>query len=240
MSLYKFADLIVRIENRYPYTETLCKEYAFCQNVLPDIFITVSEEEIRKEEERSTVRYDKGYIESVCALRKIGMQLPLYDAILLHGVVIAYKGRGIAFLARSGVGKTTHMLWWKQVFDNAVTIINGDKPFVRFVDGVPYAYGTPWAGKEGFQTNTKVPLTDICFLERGTINVCEKLEEKACAEALLKQIFIPKTYDLIGKTLELTNNLLRQVNLYRIVCTNGPEAAQCVRDRIILDSEGSV
>ena len=106
---------------------------------------------------------DNGYLESLAIYRKIAEKVIEYNGFLLHGVVVEVNKCGIAFLARSGVGKSTHVMLWKELLKNKLTIINGDKPLVRIIDGKIFAYGTAWAGKEKLHKNTKTELrkTDI-------------------------------------------------------------------------------
>ena len=66
---------------------------------------------------------------------------------VLHGSAIAYDNQGIVFSANSGTGKSTHSNLWKKRFGSKVTIVNDDKPAIRFYDGIPYIFGTPWSGK---------------------------------------------------------------------------------------------
>ena len=92
-----------------------------------------------------------------------------YDAFLMHAhaAVVSVEGRGIAFLARSGGGKSTRVCLWKRAFGDRLTIINGDKPMLRFVDNALYVFGTPWNGKEGRGMNGSAPLHALCFLEKS-------------------------------------------------------------------------
>ena len=76
------------------------------------------------------------YAEELVLLRKISLLMIQYDAFLMHAAVVSVEGRGIAFLARSGGGKSTRVCLWKRAFGDRLTIINGDKPMLRFVDNV--------------------------------------------------------------------------------------------------------
>ena len=151
----------------------------------------------------------------------------------MHGCCIACKGHGIIFTARSGVGKTTHMRLWKQVYADEVTVINGDKPIIRFFEDGPYAYGTPWAGKEGYQVNDKVKLTDICFIERGEQNSVEKADKEQYVNFIMQQVLHPTDPLMAIKSLELLDRLLSGCNLWVIKCNISEQAAQLAHDTII-------
>ncbi len=237
MALYLLADFIVDIQNEYNFLEKQCAAYGYNGDAPADFTIRVTDEDIRRErfccEEG---HHSNGYLESICAYRKLCMALPLYDAMLLHGSVISCNGRGIGFLARSGVGKTTHTMLWKQVYGDQVQIINGDKPIIRFWDGVPYAYGTPWAGKEGMQRNERVPLTDICLIQRSPENSVTKVDPMDCFHSIMQQVLHPADPAAAGKTLELLDRLFSVCNFWVIKCNISEEAAMIAHNTILGDT----
>lgn len=236
MAQYLLADFIVNIENEYDFLQRQCAQYRFNGNAPADFTIRVTEEELCRERTLSAAQqHSRGYLESVCAYRKLCVQLPLFDAMLLHGSVISCDGRGIAFLARSGVGKTTHTMLWKRVYGERIRIINGDKPIIRFWDGVPFAYGTPWAGKEKLQSNARVQLTDICLIERSPVNSVTKADPVDCIDFLMQQILHPSEPTAAEKTLGLLDGLLSGCNLWVIKCNVSDEAAIIAHDTIIGD-----
>lgn len=224
MPKYKIANLVVEIKNRYDYIPKQCADY-ICSEYLPtEIEITVTDEDILREQKSCLKKFPEGYLESICFLRKLAIKLPTYDAMLLHASAIAFKEKGIAFLAPSGTGKTTHTLLWHQLLGNDMHIINGDKPIVRLHKNVPYIYGTPWAGKENFQINNRVVLTDLCFIERAKINETAPLDISDVIPLFMKQILRPKNsikkrlltimnfrFPLIGQLLKITHNRSQKI-----------------------------
>ena len=212
-------------------------EYRYDGTAPADFTIQVTEEELRREQSITPdIHYSQGYLESVCAYRQLCMALPMRDAMLLHGSVIECGGKGIAFLARSGVGKTTHTMLWKQVYGKQVRIINGDKPIIRFYGDVPYAYGTPWAGKENLQINDRVPLTDICFIERNPENSVSRVDPTDHLGAVMQQILHPSEPVAAFKTLELLDRLLSVCNVWVIKCNVSEDAAITAHDTILGDA----
>ena len=69
-----------------------------------------------------------------CGFRAFAEQLPHYNAFVLHSATFDVSGVGVAFAAHSGTGKTTHMMLWQKLLGERMTIVNGDKPIVRFFD----------------------------------------------------------------------------------------------------------
>lgn len=234
MALYKLADLVIELNNQYDFLAKQCAEYRYMGDASAELTVCVTDEDIRRERNLSPeVNHSAGYLESICTYRKLCQNLPGYDAFLLHGSVIDCKGRGVAFLARSGVGKTTHTMLWKQVYGDGLRIINGDKPIIRFFEGVPYAYGTPWAGKENFHCNARVPLTDLCFIERSEENRVIQISPEECLNAVMQQIFIPSNPQMAIKTLQLLDRLLSACRVWIIRCNISQDAAVLAHDTVL-------
>lgn len=230
------ADFVVEFRNRYPYLEDFCADYRYDGTVPSDFVVAVSDEDMSRERHMATQRLDDGYVESVCAYRKLCYQLPQRDAMFLHASVISFEGRGIAFLAKSGVGKTTHTKLWKNVYGEKVSIINGDKPIIRFWDGVPYAYGTPWAGKENLQMRDRVELRDICFIRRSEYNSTNLVPTQSAVAELLGQILLPPVPRIAFKTLDLLDLLTKHCRLWEISCNMTKDAAKIACETILAEN----
>ena len=229
MPRYEFAEFIVDIRNAYDYTERCCKDYLYEGDRPTDYIIQVSTEELEQEQAVAEHQCSLGYLEFICVYRKLCMQIPLQGAMILHASVIEWKEHGIAFFARSGVGKTTHTKHWLKTLYPVAKIVNGDKPLVRFFDGKPFVYGTPWAGKEGANRNVKAPLTDLCLIERGEKNEVTPLPVKDALELLMVQILLPQDPMALCNTLDMVEKLMTQCRLWRIRCTPEEESAIVAR-----------
>ena len=238
MALYSLADFVVKLDNQHEFITRQCMEYRYDGTDPVDFTIRVTEDEISDERGYFPENHHSlGYLESICAYRKLCVGLPMRNAMVIHGSVIECDGNGIAFLARSGVGKTTHTMLWKQVYGDKVTIINGDKPIIRFFDGVPFAYGTPWSGKENLQSNRRVRLTDICLIQRGTENAVFRIDPAQQLDAFMQQILIPTEPAAAERTLELLDSLLSECRVWVIQCNISQEAAIVAYNAIMGDKE---
>lgn len=226
------ADLVIEIENKHGYIRNHTTDYAYNGDREADIFIEVPQEEIDNERKASTLAFPDCYLEYICAYRKIATELLKFDAFVMHGTVIDVENKGIVFTALSGTGKTTHMLYWQEMLGDKLKIINGDKPIIRFFDGVPYAYGTPWAGKEGFNTNARTKLEDICLIERADVNEVVPLTGFQVVSLFIKQIYHPEDPVARNKTYDLANKLLSCCNLRKIRCTKDISAAKTAYNAI--------
>ena len=195
MFCVQIAEVLVAIENRYAFSEWLCADYIV--NVAPDecsFSVSATPEEIAAENSDEGT-FSPAYCESLALYRKICTRMLDYDAFLLHAAVVSYTGRGFAFAAKSGTGKSTHVAQWMRALGDDVTVVNGDKPILRWRNGEAVeakgagapsetpdgkavettceqpvgefiAYGTPYCGKENWGQNTNVPLRAVCFVER--------------------------------------------------------------------------
>lgn len=225
MGNYRLAEKTVSFDNRYDYIPRLCREFSCDNSLPPDITISVTEEELLRERQDAPDSATDGYLESICAYRKLCLEMLRFDRLFFHSAVIDVGGRGIAFTADSGVGKTTHLRLWKQLLGDKMTVVNGDKPIVRLDGDVPVAYGTPWCGKENYHSNASVVLTDICFLERSKENFIEPLPAGEAVNKILHQLLYPTNPLEAIKTLELTDKLLKGCRIWRLGCNMEPEAA---------------
>lgn len=160
-------------------------------------------------------------------------RLTYLDGAVLHGSALAINNEGIIFSANSGVGKSTHANLWKQCFKDEVTIVNDDKPALRFLDGKPYMFGTPWSGKTDLNTNVQVPLKAIVFIKRANNNAIERLNPRESMFALSSQIERPYYDSQLGmKTLDVIEQLISTVPVYRLHCNISFEAVQVVYDNL--------
>ena len=224
----KIAEQYIDIHALYPSTERFCAAYVCADAPHVDFSVEMCEADIDREAERDPVarRLSRPYLEQIALCRKICAEMLCRSSFLMHCAVIEYEGRGYAFSAPSGTGKTTHIRLWQKLFGrDRVTIINGDKPILRCADGKIYAHGTPWCGKEGYNTNTCVPLHALCFLERAEHNSISPLSDTEAMPKLFGQLMIADSADLATQ-LELLDRLVTAVPMYRLRCNMDIEAAR--------------
>ncbi len=230
----KIADFIIDFKTPSLYLKKFLDEYQY--DGIPQFTITVTEEEIKAAQSIGAITANALQGEINAIQQKLITLIPLYNAFFFHASLIEVDGLGIAFTALSGTGKTTHTLLWQKLLDNKMQIINGDKPIIRFIDGIPYGYGTPWCGKEHFGINKKVPIKHLCFIERSEKNSCEKITSKDTLKNIFSQIFIPKEPAAALKTLELLDKLLNSVEIWVIKCNTDISAAKTAYNSIFKEN----
>ena len=234
----KIADFVVEIDNKYAFIENLCNKYIY-EGEEKDFSASCTEEDIDNEEKIANDDADvvntlsrmsedgkRGYLESVCIYRNLCLQLPQRSAFIMHSAVIEVDGQAYAFAARSGTGKSTHISLWKKHLGEKVQIVNGDKPIIKLENGVFYAYGTPWCGKEGWNRNVRAPLKGLCFLERATENRISIIPLDMAATRVMNQILIPKDAQGAINTFDLVDKMLNTVNCWVLGCNISIEAAE--------------
>ena len=232
----KIAGFNFDIKNQYYYITKRLGNYCNTDfNKKVDYSFSNSKEDIEKEYAISEEKLSLAHAEISKTLRTISEWLPNRDAFVLHSATFDVDGVGVAFAARSGTGKSTHMFLWQKLLGDRMTVVNGDKPIVRFFDDepdCPYAYGTPWNGKEKLGCNMRTPLKHICFIERAKENSVEKVEAKDAINRILNQVYMPKNPVALAKTIELINRLINCCNFWQINCNMEPEAAEVAYNAI--------
>lgn len=151
------------------------------------------------------------------------------DAIVLHGVIIEYEGRGIIISAKSGTGKTTHARLWRD-YKNAI-IINGDRAICRQIGNTWYAYGSPWSGTSGESINRSVPIKAIVMLEQSIDNNVEELSPYEASLKLIERVFAPTwEVNLMNKAFDIIDNIVNDIPLLKLKCTPDKKAVEVLEE----------
>ena len=152
-----------------------------------------------------------------------------HNGIVIHLSAIEYDGGGILFSAPSGTGKSTHTGLWKKHYPNNTTILNDDAPAVRFIDDIPYIFGTPWSGKTEINCNRTAPLKAIIFLQQAEKNSIHKIEGNEAIWRLLNETRQPALKEMMNMTLDMLEKTLRKVPTYLLSCNMSQEAVEVAK-----------
>ncbi len=226
----KIADIPIRIENKYEYIREMCRDYLTEET--PKFEVSATDEEIMRENDGYEGDFPPFYLETLAIYRKIAEKLSEYNAFLIHGVLMSCEGRGILLCAESGTGKSTHASLWLKFCGEKCEIINGDKPLVRIIDGIAYAYGTPWCGKEEINKNARVALDNVCFIERSAENSVIAMEKREVLTRLLPCIHMPAGGGIIN-VLDAVDTAARKSSFWRILCNMDISAAETAYSAIM-------
>lgn len=218
--LYKIADLTIEI----PTVGDLfsrCREYYCDENKTANIVVVEEDFNIKK---WSMLTQELAiYLESGIQFHK---KLLEFNGMMLHSSAVELEGKAYLFSGPCSTGKSTHTRLWQQVFGDEAKVFNDDKPALRRMEDVWFAYGTPWCGKDGININMKVPLAGICFLKQGTENTIRRLsKQEAIARVLSQTTYKFKDIDRLDLKLSLVDQLVREIPIYELTNRPEPEAA---------------
>ncbi len=224
----KIADICFELHDSNTYSlSRFYNDYPGDGNA--DYLINIAESEITANIKKYNGEISRNYAANNVVYCKISECLPLHNAFLLHSTCFDVDGTGVAFAALGGTGKTTHMLLWQKLLGDRLKIVNGDKPIIRFFEddpASPYAYGTPWCGKERLGCNMRTPLRHICFIERAEENSCTPINASDAVNRIFNQVYMPADPKAVACTLELVNRLLSSCKLWLIRCNMDISAAE--------------
>lgn len=220
----KIADLVTDIPKAGDLVPR-CQEY-LCKtesNIGADITIR-TDLLFRKEDWPGMTDDQVVYMESGTQFH---LELLKLDGIVLHSSAVALDGKAYLFSAPCGTGKSTHTRQWQSIFGEGAKVFNDDKPALRLINGVWYAYGTPWCGKDGININMKVPLAGICFLKQAPENKIRRLSQ---TEAMQKVIWQTghkfRQVENLDLMLSHVDKLVRMIPVYELECLPDADAAR--------------
>lgn len=217
----KVADLVVEAEFYYDFLMSRLGPYLCDDKEKTDIKIDISKQFYMDGHERNP-QMTLGECECLWSGGYFYEQLTRFGGIMLHASCVEYEGKAYLFSARSGTGKSTHTHLWLKYLPGS-RIINDDKPAIRCIDGVYYAYGTPWSGKTNESVNIGVPIAGIAFLSRGE-NSIKRIPGIKALKLFMDQTVRPRDKELMGNMLEILNGVLTNVPIYEMSCDMSEEA----------------
>lgn len=176
-------------------------------------------------EQRENPGFSLEFCRECAVYRKIVEGLLCEDVVLFHASTVEVDGKAYLFTAPSGTGKSTHTRLWRERLGSRVTMINDDKPLLRFLpDGSVRAYGTPYGGKENIQANTSAPVAGFVVLHQAPENTIRRLTAREAYPFLLNQTYQNwKDTAALARTMDLVYKLA-QYPTYELNCTISQQA----------------
>lgn len=225
----KLAGTPIRVFAMYERSRDLCAGYFSEEEPVFDVAVTP--EMIAREREHAgedNGMYSDAYLEQLAIYREIAEKMVERDVLLFHGSAIEVDGAVYLFTAPSGTGKSTHARLWRETLPelgHTVSMVNDDKPLLKFADDGIFVCGTPWNGKHRLGENTIAPLRAICRICRGETNEIRKMSGMERLPVLLSQTYRPKEREGIRKSLALLGRLSQEADMYELHCNMEKEAA---------------
>ena len=227
------AETTVEIKCLYESTKNFCCKYI--TDNPPDFTIEIVASDIEYERNRSyqedernnreKVQFSNEYLETLAVYRKIAEELPLYNTFLFHGSAVAIDGNGYVFTAKSGVGKSTHVGFYREKFADRAVMVNDDKPLILVNEKGVFVCGTPWSGKHELNTNIIVPLKAVCVLNRAEQNSISKVNFYSVLGKIYSQSYKPTSPQALKKVLQLLSEMSDKVNFFNLYCNKDPKSA---------------
>ena len=219
--LYKIADLIVEVPDSGGMAHR-CREYLTSQNNSADIIIRA--DRYNPQKYPTFNENDVAYMESG---NQFSYALLNFNGFYLHSSAVEFEGGAYLFSGPCGMGKSTHTRLWQQSFGDAAQVFNDDKPALRCVDGVWYAYGTPWCGKDGINQNKRVRLAGICFLRRGEKNDIHRLDALRASTSIMSQtLYRFRDEQKLDLVLSHISDLVSKIPVFEFYNLPLPESAE--------------
>lgn len=223
MNVYDIAGLKVALDCQ-PRTMHQAEKYrVYDFDGEPDIIVNPTLEEIAPLGDQTWTPEQKAHIYE----GKLFYQALIsgFDGMMIHSSAVVVDDRAYLFSAVSGTGKSTHTGFWLEKFGDKAYILNDDKPAVRVVDDVVYAYGTPWSGKVDISVNKRVKVQGICFLERDSENWIKPMEPDAIVSNMYRASIRKMSPENVMKLMQIIDKIAAHVPIYRMGCTPTIEAA---------------
>jgi hypothetical protein len=159
------------------------------------------------------------------ALAAICSKFSYYDAFLMHASCVNVNGEGIIFAGNSGVGKTTQAELWQKYLN--AEIINGDKAFIREINGAFYGCGLPWKGSSDYCLSNKTKLNGIVVLRQAKKNKITKLDAAQATEYFMPHIFMPHwDRKCLDNVLGIFEKIIETVPVFLLECLPDEDAVK--------------
>ncbi len=218
MNKYRIAELNVLMNPIFDTLKTHGESYLCDFDGKEDIVAILSKQELEERHaQHSSLSVDD--CEYLYTGADFYEKLLDFQGMFLHASAVAVGGKAYLFSAPCGVGKSTHTALWQDYFGKEkAIIINDDKPAIRFMDGNFYVFGTPFSGKSDKNTNIKVPLKAICFLEQAKENSIRKMSAVEALMQIFNQTIRPADAEKMERLIFLVDKLLKNIPVYKMGC----------------------
>lgn len=156
------------------------------------------------------------------------------NALLIHASLVRNNGYGYAFIAKSGIGKSTQVSMWLRHIPNC-DLMNDDNPIVRIIDDEVWIFGSPWSGKTPCYRNVRAKLGAITRIERASENSVEALSPIQAFASLLPSCSSMKwDMNIYNAVCDTITKVVEKRKLYTLHCLPNKEAAEICYNNIAI------
>lgn len=154
-----------------------------------------------------------------------------YKRIVLHAASIEVGGKIISFSAPSGTGKSTQARLWEKY--RGVHQLNGDKVAVGLSNGIPHAFGFPFAGTSGICHDYDLPLRAIVFLRQSPENSITRLRGASALKEFMNNAFGHESIpSYLSQMIICASEILATTPVYLLSCTPDERAVETLENAL--------
>lgn len=154
-----------------------------------------------------------------------------YKRIVIHAASIEVGSQVIAFSAPSGTGKSTQARLWEKF--RGVNQLNGDKVAVGIKDGIPHAFGFPFAGTSGICHDYDLPLRAIVFLRQSPENSIIRLRGASALREFMNNAFGHESIpSYLSQMIICASEILAVTPVYLLSCTPDERAVETLENAL--------
>ncbi|MVZ65744.1 hypothetical protein GQF61_07725 [Sphingobacterium sp. DK4209] len=142
-----------------------------------------------------------------------------YRTLLIHASVVENGHAAVAFLGKSGTGKSTHSRLWMKYLPE-FGLLNDDNPAIRICgDNQVLIFGTPWSGKTHCYRRSEFPLNALVRLEQSSYNDLSQQKEIQALTAVLPSCSaIRWNANLFNQMVSSLELIISQVKVAKLKC----------------------
>lgn len=154
-----------------------------------------------------------------------------HHRFILHSSVVSLKDQAIAFIGRSGVGKSTQAALW-QNYEKA-EMIAGDRSALAIENDIVSVYGIPFDGSAHCYTNVRKKLIGIVTLQQGETEKLERLKGREAFKEVYSQLTINHWNGAYQRdAIDFCVQLVTLLPIYRLTCRISKQAVEIVRGEL--------
>ncbi len=149
------------------------------------------------------------------------------QGLIIHAAGGVIRGKGIAFSAPSGVGKSTLSRLLLHSPHNR--LFSEERLIVRLVDGAWKVWGSPWHGESRIAENESASLSAFFFLRQARETEIIRLDPSVALRRLLQTASIPwYSEDWTNKGLAVCERLIQDIPIFELAFRPDQSAVQAI------------
>ena len=151
-----------------------------------------------------------------------------HQGLIIHAAGGALHGKGIAFAAPSGTGKSTLSRLLGQASGHQ--LFSEERLILRSVAEQWHLWGTPWHGQSDLARNASCPLSALVFLRQSETTEISWLRPAAGLRRLLQVVSVPwYSEEWAEKGIALCERLIQDVPIFELAFRPDRSTVQAVK-----------